>query len=209
MRIDDAVEHGIEDFLKRNEAPTENYGTDIHRTDGTVAKVVDVRAQSRQRRAKMFRDQEPVFRACLNIIINAACFITYRPDDLHEAWAGEPPRELIDAAHDEGITRSKRDRKRDALRRIENGDFTRIKICGRDLFSDASGHSPAGHGVSPRAHWRRGHWRRQRHGVRRALIVLRWIRPTIVKKGSDPLVETRLYEVDQPTPQHHPPRSGG
>ena len=200
MCINDAVERGIEEFLARNAPPEDDLSTTVERSDGTTSTVVDIRAESRRRRIEVFRSQEPIFRACLNIVVNAACFIAFRPDDICEGWEGEPPRELIDAANDAGTTRSKRDKKRDALRRLENGDFTRIRICGRDLFQDSSEHAATGHGVSPRAHWRRGHWRRQRHGVGLALVVLRWIRPTIVKKDSGPLVEARLYEVEEPAP---------
>ena len=76
------------------------------------------------------------------------------------------------------------------------GDFTRIRICGKDLFKECPrDDNSEGHGVSPRAHWRRGHWRRQRHGAGLSLVTPRWIRPTIVKQDNGPLVETRLYDV--------------
>lgn len=195
--INDAVDLGIKDFLARNAPPENDFSTTVERPDGTVSEIVDVRAQSRQRRIAIFQSQEPVFRTCLNIIINAACFIAFRPDDVREAWEGEPPKELVDAACDSGTTRRIRDKKRDALRTLENGDFTRIRVCGGNLFADDVPEGAAGHGVSPRAHWRRGHWRRQRHGVGLALVVLRWIRPTVVKRDNGPLVEARIYDVEQ------------
>jgi len=198
--INDAVERGIEQFLAQNAPPEDDLTTTVEQPDGTVSTVVDGRAKSRRQRIELFRSQEPVFRACLNIIINAACFISFRPDDISDGWEGEPPEGLIEAANDPGATRRKRDRKRDAQRRIENGDFTRIKICGRDLFPDATEHAATGRGVSPRAHWRRGHWRRQRHGVGLKLVTLRWIRPTIVKKEHGPMVEARIYDVEKPEP---------
>ena len=196
LTINAAVQLGIEAFLRDNAPPEENVSGDVERPDGTVAHVQDVRARSRKRRIAQFRSQEPAFRACLNIIVNAACFITFRPDDVNDAWEGEPPADVVAAADATGDSRRSRDRKLGALRKLEGGDFTRVKICGRDLFADTV--QPVGgqtDGTSPRAHWRRGHWRRQRLGAGLSLVALRWIRPTIVMKDNGPLVEARIYEV--------------
>lgn len=198
LQVNSGVQLGIEAFLRENEPPTENFSSDIERPDGTIARVEDIRARSRKRRIERFRSQEPAFRACLNIIVNAACFITFRRDDVSDAWEGEPSPEVLAAAAAAGETRRSRDRKLGALHKIETGDFTRVKICGRDLFSDAARPEGGGaDGKSPRAHWRRGHWRRQRHGPSLSLIGLRWIRPTIVMKDYGEPVETRIYEVEQ------------
>ncbi len=195
MTINNTVELGIEDFLCKNAPSEENASTTIKRPDGTVSHGVDVRAKSRKHRIEEFRSQEPAFRACLNIIVNAACFIAFRPDDIVDSWEGEPPEDVIAAANSTGDSRKSRDRKAGALQKIERGDFTRIKICGRDLFSDDTRTDGKDHGKSPRAHWRRGHWRRQRHGPGLAFVILRWIRPTIVKKDNGAVVEARIYDV--------------
>lgn len=198
LQVDSAVDLGIAAFLSENEPPTENFSGDVERPDGTVARVEDIRATSRKRRIERFRSQEPAFRACLNIIVNAACFISFRPADISDAWEGEPSGELLAAVSATGDTRRSRDKKLGALRKLESGDFTRVKICGRDLFDqpgESNGESKAGQ--SPRAHWRRGHWRRQRHGPGLTLIVLRWIRPTIVMKDHGEVVEARIYEFDK------------
>ena len=196
LKVNSAVDLGIEAFLRENEPPTESFSGDIERPDGTIAHVEDIRARSRKRRIDQFRSQELAFRACLNIIVNAACFITFRPDDVTDAWEGEPSSEVLAAANTTGDSRRIRDRRLGALRKLESGDFTRVKICGRDLFADMPQlDSARADGASPRAHWRRGHWRRQRHGVGLSQVVLRWIRPTIVMKDNGPLVEARIYEV--------------
>lgn len=194
--VNAAVDAGIEDFLAKNAPPEDDFSQTVERPDGTKTTVLDVRRDSRRRRIELFRSQEPVFRSCLNIVVNAACFIAFRPEDISEGWEGEPPAEWIAAVEEEPTSRAKRDRKRDAAKRIEAGDFTRIRICGKDLFGWDHEEKAPGTGTSPRAHWRRGHWRRQRHGVGLSLVSLRWIRPTIVKKDAGPLVETRLYEID-------------
>jgi hypothetical protein len=197
-----AVEKGIEQFLAENAPPTDNISQTITRPDGTRAEIVDVRAESRKRRIEILRSQEPVFRACLNIIVNAACFISFRPEDITDDWEGEPPAWVIEALQDTNETRRARDRKRDAFRSIATGDYTRIKVCGKNLFTYLQIEDGAtAHGVSPRAHWRRGHWRRQRYGVGLSLVTPRWIRPTIVKKENGPLVETRIYDVHHPPPE--------
>jgi len=198
LQIDRAVDLGIAAFLRENEPPTENFSSDVKRPDGTIARVEDIRATSRKRRIERFRSQEPAFRACLNIIVNAACFISFRPADISDAWEGEPSGELLAAVSAPGDTRRSRDKKLGALRKLESGDFTRVKICGRDLFDQpGESNSESKAGQSTRAHWRRGHWRRQRHGPGLALIVLRWIRPTIVMKDHGEVAEARIYEFDK------------
>jgi hypothetical protein len=193
LPINSGVELGIEAFLRENEPPTENFSTDLERPDGTIAHIEDIRARSRKRRIERFRSQEPAFRACLNIIVNAACFIAFRPDDIADAWEGEPSPEVIAAATACGDSRRTRDKRLGALCKLERGDFTRVKICGRDLSAHLA--DSDGEGSSPRAHWRRGHWRRQRHGVGLKLVILRWIRPTLVMKDHGPLAENRIYDV--------------
>jgi hypothetical protein len=199
LSVNEAVELGIKEFLEKNAPPTDNISQTITRPDGTTAYVEDIRAQSRKRRIEVFRSQEPVFRACLNIIVNAACFISFRPEDITEEWDGNPPAWIDDALKDTRETRSARDRKQHALRVISSGDYTRIRICGKNLFTEAADDdSTSGKGTSPRAHWRRGHWRRQRHGIGLSLMTPRWIRPTIVKKDNGPLVESRIYDIQTP-----------
>lgn len=195
MTIDRAVELGIEDFLERNRPPEDNQSTTVERPDGTVAHMIDIRAESRRKRIEEFRVQEPAFRACLNIVVNAACFISFRPGDIADGWEGEPPQEVLAAVASKDDSRRSRDRKVGALKKIENGDFTRVKICGRDLFGGEPHERGNGEGKSPRAHWRRGHWRRQRHGGGLALVIMRWIHPTIVNKDSGTIVEAKIYEV--------------
>ncbi len=195
MTVNQAVELGIEAFLLENAPPEKDLSRSVERADGMTTELVDIRGPSRKRRIARFRSQEPAFRACLNIIVNAACFVVSRSDDIEETWEGTPPDDLWATAAAVAETRSARDRKAGALRRIDNGDFTRVKICGRKLFVERPDSAHNDKGSSPRAHWRRGHWRRQRHGPGLALIILRWIRPTLVKKDAGSPVETRIYDV--------------
>lgn len=151
LRVNEAVELGIGEFLEKNAPPLENISQTITRPDGTEARLEDIRAESRKRRIEVFRSQEPVFRACLNIIINAACFISFRPEDISEEWDGNPPAWVIEALADKRNSRSARDRRQHAMRTVSSGDYTRIKICGKNLFADGSpDNSAAGRGISPR-----------------------------------------------------------
>jgi hypothetical protein len=202
MPINEAVELGIQEFLKTNAPPTANFSQDVTHPDGTMTHVEDVRTKSRQRRIEVFRSQESAFRQCLNIIINAACFISFKPEDITDEWEGEPPPELLSAANLPGKNNTGRMKQMEAQRQVANGDFTRIKLCGKVLFPEERGFP--GLGKSSRAHWRRGHWRRQRHGPGLVLIVLRWIRPTLVKKDSGEPVEARVYDVQKPAGQPPP-----
>ena len=195
ITINKAVQMGVDAFLSENAPPDENLSTAFERPDGAVHQFIDVRAESRRRRIETFRTQEPMFRACLNIIVNAACFISFRPSDIVDSWEGQPADDILSASKLPEDSRRNRDRKTGALQKIAKGDYTRIKICGRDLFNEPQRHSLEGLGKSPRTHWRRGHWRRQKHGSGLSLIAVRWIRPTLVNPDHSPLVETRFYEV--------------
>lgn len=204
LGLNEAVERGIDAFFDDNEPPDDDQSQTITRPDGTTMFVEDVRAKSRLRRIDEFERQEPVFRACLNIIVNAICFISFRPDDITDEWDIEPPGWVTDALKDTRDTRSARDRRQQALRLLSTSNFTRIKVCGKNLFSVERHYTDAatGKGVSPRAHWRRGHWRRQRHGPGLTLVKPMWIRPTVVMKDNGPVVEARIYDVssDQAPP---------
>lgn len=195
ISIDTSVELGIKAFLTENAPPDDNLSRTIERPDGTTTFVEDVRARNRQRRVAIFQSQEPVFRVCLNIIVNAICFIAFRPEDISEEWAGEPPTWAIEAINDKSNAHRARDRRRDAHRALASGEYTRIKVCGKNLFAAIPSNDENGHGSSPRAHWRRGHWRRQRHGTGLSMVTPRWIRPTIVMKDNGNLVEARIYET--------------
>ncbi len=197
LSVEEAVERGLQEFLDRNAPPTDDLSQTITRPDGTAARFRDVRAESRRHRIDLFRSQEPIFRASLNILINALCFISFRPEDIAEEWSDDPPQWMREALIDTRDTRSARDRKQHALRVLANGEYIRIRICGKNLFNPVDD-SKHGSGSSPRAHWRRGHWRRQRHGKELSCVTIRWIRPTIVKKDSGFPAEARLYEVERP-----------
>ena len=198
LSINDAVEKGIADFLADNAPPPEDLTQTVERPDGTTTTLVDVRTRNRRRRIEQFRAQEPSFRKCLNILVNAACFISFRPEDIDDSWVGNPPAELIAALEDSGKTRAGRARKRDAVRILNDADYVRIRICGKALFSEPTSGEELGAGKSPRAHWRRGHWRRQRHGPGLSLFHMRWIRPTLVCKDVGPIVDARIYDVQEP-----------
>lgn len=208
ITITQAVQDGFKAFIQENAPPAENFSRTITRPDGTTCYIEDVRAKSRLRRISTFQDQEPVFRACLNIIFNAACFISFRPEDISDEWDGDMPAWIIEALDDTRDTRSARDRKRHAQQVVAQKDYTRIKICGKKLFAEVSHGGNTGHGISPHAHWRRGHWRRQRYGPALALVAPRWIRPTIVKKDNGTPVESRIYDVAANSDQSPTPPDG-
>lgn len=198
ITVEQAVEKGIDQFLNENRPPEDDISQTVTHEDGTTTHVDDIRASSRARRVEEFFNQEEAFMDALNIMANALCFITARPEDISEEWDREPPKWVADALSDEATNRSARDRRREALAEVNRSDFTRIRVCGRKLFGEgvSEEQARAGSGMTPRAHWRRGHWRRQRHGKELALVTLRWIRPTLVMKDNGSVVDSRIYEVE-------------
>jgi hypothetical protein len=194
--VEEAVELGIAEFLEKNAPPEEDMSQEVTLPNGYVVQHLDIRAQSRARRVDTFLTQEPVFRTCLNIIFNALCFISFRPEDITEEWDRDPPAWVIEALADTRDTRRARDRRFNARQIVATNDYARIMVCGKKLFEQAAPVEGGGQGESPRAHWRRGHWRRQRHGPGLTQIALRWIRPTLVKPDNGPIAEARIYDVE-------------
>lgn len=193
ITVEEAVALGVQDYLKRNQPPTEDVSQTVELPNGAASYIQDVRKTNRALRSQRYISQKAAFDRCLNIVVNAACFIAFRPEDVEESWAGEPPPDILAAAESVPQGRHALERKAGALEKLSRGDYTRIKICGKKLFeSDET----SGTHASPRAHWRRGHWRRQKHGVGLLLITLKWIRPTVVRKNAGAPVESRIYDID-------------
>ena len=197
ITVREAVAAGVRDYLDRNKPPEDDFSQPIDLPDGASTYVADVRRTNRALRSQRYLLQQMAFDRCLNIVVNAACFISFRPDDIEDSWAGIPPTEMLAAAESSPTTRHARERKEGAIEKLDRGDYTRIKICGAKLFEfDPDQSNSSGTHASPRAHWRRGHWRRQKHGAGLLFITLKWIRPTIVKKEAGPMVDSRIYDID-------------
>lgn len=193
-----ATEQGIANFLEEHRPPEKDESQWVDRPDGTRTYVQDIRAASRLKRIAEFQQQEPAFRQCLNIIVNAMCFVAFRPEDVSDEWHGSAPTWVRDALADTSSGRRARDRKKSAERAINAGEYVRIRVCGKNLFGAVADGRRDGTGDSPRPHWRRGHWRRQRHGEKLSQVTLKWIRPTIVRREDGPVVDSRIYEIPHP-----------
>ena len=133
------------------------------------------------------RQNLPVFRDVLNLIVNCLCYLSSSNREVTTEFPAVLERQL--------------DQSRDAvrLRRVREKwlrqGYTQIHFCGRSLDRDAES-QPTGRELS--AHWRRGHWRNQAIGPALAEHKLIWIRPTLVRKdkaGDD--LPGHVYTTEQ------------
>jgi hypothetical protein len=114
------------------------------------------------------RQAAPAMHACLQLIVNAAAYLSAYPSDKVLGWPIEAPSSLsIKAA-----TGTPKEQLR-AKSKLQNLGFWPRWFVGQEFQAHAE--------VSVRsAHWRRGHWRNQAHGPQFSLRKLIWIRPVRV-----------------------------
>ncbi|MTJ93587.1 MAG: hypothetical protein F8N36_12085 [Desulfovibrio sp.] len=139
------------------------------------------------------REALPTFRRALALVVNALCYLNATEEDGEE-------RELPDDAPPDLKAQWKspkvnlRDRAKAGL--LERGF---IPVVVRKSAPGQHGNEPGagGEGRPVEAHWRRGHWRRQPYGQGRALIKLKWIRPTLVASDGSDIPDTpgHLYRL--------------
>lgn len=130
------------------------------------------------------------YRKCLQLIVNALCYLTAYPTDVQEVWQdGTPEKMRVKAESGEGKEAGR------ALSKLNAMGFRKVKRIGLEF--DQAQEVASGHKAP---HWRRGHWRNQPHGPQMALRRLAWIRPTRVM-GAAFDDTPRVYDASPPEAQ--------
>jgi hypothetical protein len=114
-----------------------------------------------------------VYRAALQLVVNALCYVTAYPDDIATVWPKATPVELVRLfLEGKGKERQRAKSKLAAL------GYVPVHICGSHVAQVKALHVRVAN--QPGLHWRRGHWRNQAHGPARALRKLIWVMPMMV-----------------------------
>ena len=144
----------------------------------------DVSHQMAGVRDEIAKHRFPIYKAAIQLIVNALCYVAAYPDDIDSVWPTGAPESLVKKVV-EGVGKEQT-RARSKLAAL---GYVPIHICGKRI---AEQRALLGIGVNTSpgvaTHWRRGHWRNQVHGPGRSLRKLIWLMPVLVgsKEGSEP-----------------------
>lgn len=134
---------------------------------------------------------ETVAKKALSLIFNALIYLSSNDSDTEDSYPDYCPQKLV--------RKTKSDNKKEADRaisKLDNMGYRTVKFLGRRLKRSFT------HQITDKnvlTHWRRGHWRRQPYGKKtKALAKLVWIKPTIINKSEESLIDIagRVYMVD-------------
>lgn len=139
------------------------------------AKFVDVTERNNVFRLEELKSSFPVFEKALNLIANAACYLSAYPEDHNPVWPTDAPARLI-KQYNEG---SPKERNR-AESKLASMGYTQVMYFGKHFKSNIS--EPTG---TVETHWRRGHWRNQPYGPKNTLRKLKWLMPMLIGAGND------------------------
>lgn len=145
--------------------------------------LVNVSSELALVRDDVTRQRHPVYKAALQLVVNALCYLAAYPDDIDAVWPEGTPQSLRDKAqHGQGKEVAK------AKSKLASLGYVPVHICGRALADQLVAQQQAKSAPGgPSTHWRRGHWRNQVFGPARSLRKLIWVMPVVV--GAKPSEE--------------------
>lgn len=146
--------------------------------------IVDVSPTLAAQRDDTIRHRHPIYKAALQMVVNALCYISAYPDDINTVWPAGTPDSLIQKVlHGKGKEQQRAKSKLTAL------GYVPVHLCGKRIAEQRALHGVPMHTHGHvAAHWRRGHWRNQVHGPGRTMRKLIWVMPVVVgaKQADEP-----------------------
>lgn len=154
-------------------------------------RIVDVGPEMATVREDINNRRFPIYKAALQLVVNALCYVAAYPDDIDTVWPSGTPESLK-----QKVLTGKDKEKMRAKSKLTSLGYVPVHICGKRIVEQRNAldiHSP-GH-TQIATHWRRGHWRNQVHGPSRSLRKLIWLMPVIVGSKPDTPQAGHLYLV--------------
>ena len=180
-RDDVSLVDALDDEVMQMAARAQELRAEMERATGDVPGLVVLHVTSAEREVIEIGERRGQIIRDLGLIGNVLCLLSARPDDIIGPLRLEPSGRAVD-----DLAKNQRQLA------IKNGEVP-VRTISFGPSGHAGSHSTSGSTV--RAHWRRGHWRRQRSGRGLQAIVLRWIRPTLVRGGNGAEAERTVYLV--------------
>ena len=158
---------------------TERLRSDMAAVDAEMpesTRVVDVSPRLAKERLEQVDRRHPVYRAALQLVVNALCYMTAYPDDITSVWPQGTPVSLKEKADNGQGKEAMR-----AKSKLAALGYVPVHVCGKRIEEQRNriGIATLDHGHVA-SHWRRGHWRNQVHGPGRSLRKLIWVMPVLV-----------------------------
>jgi hypothetical protein len=179
--VESAIAHALADDAE-----------DLRQAAETISNAAGPRAAEGKASAEALLEShtanQATFTRCLQLIVNAICYVTAFPEDAKNDWQTGTPEKMKNKAEAGPPKEAGR-----AVSKLNAMGYRKAWYIGGE-FSAAGENVEGGH-VAP--HWRRGHWRSQAHGPQMSLRKLIWLKPTRVLGGaaSD---EPRIYSTTRP-----------
>ncbi|MDN7534052.1 hypothetical protein [Burkholderia orbicola] len=156
-------------------------------------RIVDVGPEMAAVREDINNRRFPIYKAALQLVVNALCYVAAYPNDIDTVWPLGTPESLK-----QKVLSGKDKEKMRAKSKLASLGYVPVHVCGKRIVEqrNALGIHPSGHGQVA-THWRRGHWRNQVHGPGRSLRKLIWLMPVVVgsKPGTAEPEDGHLYLV--------------
>lgn len=155
--------------------------------------VIDKGPEMAALREDLTRRRHPIYKASLQLVVNALCYVAAYPDDIDTVWPEGTPASLKEKAlHGKGKEQMR------AKSKLASLGYVPVHICGKRIEEQRTTHGiPAQMHGQVATHWRRGHWRNQVHGPGRSLRKLIWLMPVLVgsKASADEPEMGHIYLV--------------
>ena len=138
--------------------------------------LVDISPKMAGVREEITLHRFPVYKAAIQLVVNALCYVAAYPDDIDTAWPPGTPEALLKKA----ISGVGKEQAR-ARSKLSALGYVPVHICGKRIAEQRERLNVPAPSVGGMAtHWRRGHWRNQAHGQGRSLRKLIWMMPMLV-----------------------------
>jgi hypothetical protein len=155
-------------------------------------RIVDVAPELAHARQDQVSRRHAVYKAALQRVVNALCYIAAYPDDIESVWPDGTPASLVEKAR----TGKGKEVHRAQSKLLSLG-YVPVHICGKRVGVQRTRHGLTTRDEHIAAHWRRGHWRNQAHGPAHSLRKLIWILPLLVGAVRETAPDTgHIYLVD-------------
>lgn len=137
----------------------------------------------------------PLLVKAVQLVVNMMFYLAAEPDDVHEEWAADAPRDLVAQSCDPA---AKPGARKTAENSLLNMGYLKVRYVGA-RYAASSEARQLGEAVATgrvlSTHIRRGHFRRQPYGQDRALRKTIFVAPVVVNANRSADSPGRIYEV--------------
>lgn len=144
---------------------------------------------------ELLEGKGPLLVKAVQLVVNLMFYLASEPEDVHEEWSADAPRNLIAQSRDPS---SKPGARKTAENSLANMGYLKVRYVGTQ-YAASSEARQIGEAVATgrvlSTHIRRGHFRRQPYGQDRALRKTIFVAPVVVNPNRSADSPGRIYEA--------------